>query len=280
MRCVSQARTTRERSWTSFISIATRRTSSFPAQPHTSDPGSGTGTRYRWRAKSIIRLITRPLMTAAQRHPCQARLRRRAATCPRSHHATRMSYMLVSLVRLPLRVRPHPCATLARVNLAHHRPSHLLGIHLAVSTLQRRQTAATQSRLKLHHGGTLPSRSSQPKVSPSQISPQGVSRSLPVSRLHSTVDPHEHPSEIPAAASALSVYMLAHRYSLDTLAKAAKEQIMGMLTPENCMPMLCVLSFTTCKNTTLTSGSQHIGMTISILKFWILWSVGSQQLRT
>ena len=51
-------------------------------------------------------------------------------------------------------------------------------------------------------------------------------------------DPHAHPCNVPAPASALSIFMLSHRYRLESLERLAKDHILDRLTKENCMPML------------------------------------------
>jgi hypothetical protein len=51
-------------------------------------------------------------------------------------------------------------------------------------------------------------------------------------------DPHPHPCAEPASASALAVYMLAHRYRLTMLEGLAKDHILSRLNFDNCMPML------------------------------------------
>lgn len=59
----------------------------------------------------------------------------------------------------------------------------------------------------------------------------------------SGVEPHPHPCEEPVPACALSIYMLAHRYRLDTLTELAKGHILDHLTPSTCVPVLSVPSF-------------------------------------
>lgn len=84
---------------------------------------------------------------------------------------------------------------------------------------------------------TAPSKSSDAAIS--QTSPNSLVLShYPLPRLHSEPDPHQHPMAIPARASALSMYMLSHRYRLETLESLAKEHILTRMTSENCMPML------------------------------------------
>nr|KIR84928.1 hypothetical protein I308_04677 [Cryptococcus tetragattii IND107] len=54
-------------------------------------------------------------------------------------------------------------------------------------------------------------------------------------RIGSGNDPHPHPTPNPPPASALDVYMLAHRYRLEELREMAMEQILRNLSYETCM---------------------------------------------
>lgn len=54
----------------------------------------------------------------------------------------------------------------------------------------------------------------------------------------SELDPHQHPCETPASAWALSMYILAHRYRLETLADLARGHILAHLTHSTCIPVL------------------------------------------
>lgn len=54
-------------------------------------------------------------------------------------------------------------------------------------------------------------------------------------RIGSGNDPHPHPTPRPPPASALDVYMLAHRYRLEELREMALEQILRNLSHETCM---------------------------------------------
>lgn len=60
-------------------------------------------------------------------------------------------------------------------------------------------------------------------------------------RTVSEPDPHPHPCEVPVPACALSMYILADRYRLDTLAGLAKDHILGHLTYSTCIPILSVV---------------------------------------
>lgn len=52
------------------------------------------------------------------------------------------------------------------------------------------------------------------------------------------MDPHQHPCERPAPASALSLYRLAHRYQQEGLLQLAKAHLIGTLTPHTAFAML------------------------------------------
>ncbi|ORX37222.1 hypothetical protein BD324DRAFT_650828 [Kockovaella imperatae] len=79
----------------------------------------------------------------------------------------------------------------------------------------------------------------------SQTSPAGAGTgtgtALPsrqfISR-HGEPDPHPHPAPQPLPASALAIYMLSHRYRLETLELLAKDHILAVLRPDNCMSYL------------------------------------------
>ncbi|KAJ3568828.1 hypothetical protein NP233_g5455 [Leucocoprinus birnbaumii] len=68
------------------------------------------------------------------------------------------------------------------------------------------------------------------------ISPR-ASRSQQPS-LISTLDPHPHPSPAPPPASALSMYQVAHRYSMPGLANLALEHMMTTITPQTSFALL------------------------------------------
>lgn len=74
-----------------------------------------------------------------------------------------------------------------------------------------------------------------PLIKPSKTSPAAISRPSYIPR---APDPHAHPCSTPAPASALSVFMLSHRYGMEKLETLAKAHILDQLTPDNCMPML------------------------------------------
>ncbi|KXN89519.1 hypothetical protein AN958_05681 [Leucoagaricus sp. SymC.cos] len=54
----------------------------------------------------------------------------------------------------------------------------------------------------------------------------------------STPDPHPHPSPAPPPASALSMYQVAHRYTMPVLANLALEHMMTIITPQSSFALL------------------------------------------
>ncbi|TRM68172.1 hypothetical protein BD626DRAFT_450521 [Schizophyllum amplum] len=65
------------------------------------------------------------------------------------------------------------------------------------------------------------------------LSPR-AQRSAPVA----SPDPHAHPTPAPPPASALSMYQVAHRYAMPTLAGLAQEHMMNTLTPRSSFALL------------------------------------------
>ncbi|KAJ8515346.1 hypothetical protein ONZ45_g7234 [Pleurotus djamor] len=57
-------------------------------------------------------------------------------------------------------------------------------------------------------------------------------------RNHSTPDPHPHPAPTPPPASALSIYQIAHRYSMPSLASLALDHMMSTITPQSSFALL------------------------------------------
>ena len=102
---------------------------------------------------------------------------------------------------------------------------------------------------------SVPSTSSS--SSPSQTQPsQTASRTSPFptalyplspsqTRLPPRVqsDPHPHPTAAPPAASALSVYQIAHRYSIPGLQHLAMEHMINTITPKTAFPLLLASCF-------------------------------------
>ena len=101
------------------------------------------------------------------------------------------------------------------------------------------QTAATPSRPRPASKTAAPNTAPAPKApgatGTTSSSPQGINRAPYPTR---PKDPHPHPCPPPPPASALSVYMLSHRYRLESLEQLAKERIIEQMTSGNCMPML------------------------------------------
>ncbi|KAF8969501.1 hypothetical protein BDZ97DRAFT_1646873 [Flammula alnicola] len=58
----------------------------------------------------------------------------------------------------------------------------------------------------------------------------------------SSPDPHPHPTPAPGAASALSVYQVAHRYIMPNLAALALEHMMSTITPQSSFALLLATS--------------------------------------
>jgi hypothetical protein len=77
-----------------------------------------------------------------------------------------------------------------------------------------------------------------PTSPPLRAGPGGHHLPLRLSDASPAPDPHAHPCTPPAPASALSMYMLSHRYAIPALEGLAKERILKGLTVESCMPML------------------------------------------
>ena len=55
-------------------------------------------------------------------------------------------------------------------------------------------------------------------------------------------DPHTHPTPAPSPASALSIYQVAHRYTMPNLAALALEHIMSTVTPQSSFALLLATS--------------------------------------
>jgi hypothetical protein len=68
-------------------------------------------------------------------------------------------------------------------------------------------------------------------ISPRTSRPQQPSRVSPL-------DPHPHPTPAPLAASALSMYQVAHRYGMPGLAHVALEHMMATITPQASFALL------------------------------------------
>jgi hypothetical protein len=62
------------------------------------------------------------------------------------------------------------------------------------------------------------------------------------SNLGTVPDPHPHPTPAPRPASALSMYQIAHRYSMPGLATLALEHMMSTITPQSSFALLLATS--------------------------------------
>jgi hypothetical protein len=56
-------------------------------------------------------------------------------------------------------------------------------------------------------------------------------------------DPYPHPTPAPPAASALSIYQIAHRYAIPGLQHLAMEHMMSTITPKTAFPLLLASCF-------------------------------------
>lgn len=68
------------------------------------------------------------------------------------------------------------------------------------------------------------------------ISPRPTRQQVPVP------DPHPHPTPAPGPSSALSMYQVAHRYSMPNLADLALDHIMSTITPQSSFALLLATS--------------------------------------
>lgn len=78
-----------------------------------------------------------------------------------------------------------------------------------------------------------------PPSSQYPVSPRASRQSI---AMVSTPDPHLHPTPAPGPASALSVYQVAHRYTMHSLAALALEHIMSTITPQSSFALLLATS--------------------------------------
>ncbi|ESK94480.1 hypothetical protein Moror_8138 [Moniliophthora roreri MCA 2997] len=85
-----------------------------------------------------------------------------------------------------------------------------------------------------------PSSSHYPPVSPRASRVRGPSGHG--AGMISTPDPHIHPTPQPPAASALSMYQIAHRYTMPALANMALDHMMSTITPQTSFSLLLATS--------------------------------------
>ena len=87
----------------------------------------------------------------------------------------------------------------------------------------------------------VPRNQPPPSYPRASFHPQAQSQRTLPKRIASPIpapDPHVHPTSAPRPASALSVYQIAHRYSMPGLATLALEHIMSTITPKTSFPLL------------------------------------------
>ncbi|CAG7845913.1 SubName: Full=Uncharacterized protein {ECO:0000313/EMBL:CCA77965.1} [Serendipita indica DSM 11827] len=88
-----------------------------------------------------------------------------------------------------------------------------------------------------------------PSASARSSPPHGLYYSMSPSqtRAHSNrvMDPHPHPTPSPIAASALSIYQIAHRYGIPGLQQLALDHMMSTLSPPTSFPLLLATCFWT-----------------------------------
>ncbi|KAF8332673.1 uncharacterized protein EI90DRAFT_3053969, partial [Cantharellus anzutake] len=113
-----------------------------------------------------------------------------------------------------------------------------------VSAVSSRRAGPTTSPPARSHEGASASagapHTSGTRTSSSAASPRSarVKRSSPP-----TNDPHPHPTPAPPPASALSIYLVAHRYGIKPLASLAVEHTMNTVTPQTAFPLLLATQF-------------------------------------
>ncbi|KAF9006518.1 hypothetical protein BDQ17DRAFT_1351883 [Cyathus striatus] len=78
--------------------------------------------------------------------------------------------------------------------------------------------------------------SNRSPTAPYSVSPRATRQSV-----HAP-DPHLHPTPAPPPASALSMYQVAHRYAMPTLANLALEHMMATITPQSSFALLLATS--------------------------------------
>jgi hypothetical protein len=114
------------------------------------------------------------------------------------------------------------------------------------------QANSTMSRRpgKLVTSSSIPTTSTSASRSPTTPSRTSPSQGLyyPISSSQSLLhtrqpDPHSHPTTAPPAASALSVYQIAHRYRIPGLQHLALEHMMNSISPRSSFPLLLATCF-------------------------------------
>lgn len=115
-------------------------------------------------------------------------------------------------------------------------------------TALRSTGAHTRRPSKVITGNNISAPPAAPSSSSSsRSSPQALYYPLSPSqsRLHPTrqPDPHLHPTPAPIAASALSIYQIAHRYRIPGLQHLALDHMMSTISPRSAFPLLLATCF-------------------------------------
>ncbi|KAF9569002.1 hypothetical protein CPC08DRAFT_624509 [Agrocybe pediades] len=134
------------------------------------------------------------------------------------------------------------------------------------SAVTTHRTVVKQSTSQVTNNTRLPAGISQSRMdttagsTPSNISRSGKSAATPQKNLSpaqfsvpkpphpsrkpnsQASDPHVHPTPAPGPASALSIYQVAHRYTMPKLAALAQEHIMSTITPQSSFALLLATS--------------------------------------
>ncbi|PPQ65572.1 hypothetical protein CVT26_000521 [Gymnopilus dilepis] len=100
-------------------------------------------------------------------------------------------------------------------------------------------TARTSSEVQRTQPISIPPPAAFPSSAQYPVSPRAARQAVPVV---SSPDPHPHPTQAPGPASALSVYQVAHRYTMHNLAALALEHIMSTITPQSSFALLLATS--------------------------------------
>ncbi|KAF4601950.1 hypothetical protein EYR40_005151 [Pleurotus pulmonarius] len=124
-------------------------------------------------------------------------------------------------------------------------PSNRQSTSTSTSTPRRTgPTTSTPTGLGISSSNMRPKTVPIPISSPTSNYPAGAH--YPISprsqRNHSSPDPHPHPTLPPAPASALSMYQLAHRYSMPALVSLSLEHMMSTITPQSSFALLLATS--------------------------------------
>ncbi|KAH9482784.1 hypothetical protein JR316_0004884 [Psilocybe cubensis] len=105
--------------------------------------------------------------------------------------------------------------------------------HLSINASGRSSTLSGSKPLTISPSSNFSS-TNQYSTSPRSSRKPGVISTSP--------DPHPHPTPAPRPASALSIYQIAHRYSMPNLATLALEHIMSTISPESSFALLLATS--------------------------------------